>query len=95
MVSSLLRGGVPLEIVTSLFVISCSVLGSRAKVAFKENKLARCFRLMKYCVFLFLLWFLVMIAKDLGVPFLPVALDLTFILSAVRLLIKASVSASD
>ena len=90
MVSSLLRGGVPAEIVASLFVISCAVLGLRAKVAFKEKNLARGFRLLIDCVFLFLLWFGVMVAKDLKVPFLSVALDTTFILSVVLLLIKTS-----
>lgn len=94
MVDSLLMEGVPLGIVVGLLVISCTVLGLQAKVAFKENNLDRGFRLLRYGVFLFLLWFWVMVAKDLRVPFLSVALDLTFILYAVLLLIKASVSAS-
>jgi hypothetical protein len=37
MVSSLLMEGVPLGIVVGLLVISCTVLGLQAKVAFKEN----------------------------------------------------------
>jgi len=95
MVSSLLIEGVPLGIVVGVFVISVTMFGLQAKVAFKENNLARGFRLLRYGVFLFLLWFWVMVAKDLRVPFLSVALDLTFILCAVLLLIKASVSASN
>lgn len=95
MVSRLLIEGLPIGIVAGVFVISCTVLGLRARDAFKEKNFARGFRLLGYGVFLFFLWFWVMVAKDLKVPFFSVALDLSFSLFAVLLLIRASLSASE
>ncbi len=95
MVSNFVLEGLPVGIISGVLVSSCIVLGVRARAAFREGNLARCSQLLRYVVFLLLLWLWVMVAKDLKIPFLSVVSDLTFISVSTLLLIKEAVSAGD
>jgi hypothetical protein len=83
------QSGLPPGALAGLFVCVCGIAGTKAKALYTQGDRLMSFRLLRYCVWLFILWFWAMLVGDLNIWFLTLTSHLAFVLVSIVLLTKS------
>lgn len=83
------QGGLPQGALAGLFICVCGIVGIKAKTLYTQGNRLMISQLLRYCVWLFILWFWAMLVRDLNIWFLTLTSHLAFVLVSIVLLTKS------
>ncbi|MEJ5384973.1 MAG: hypothetical protein WHS44_08855 [Fimbriimonadales bacterium] len=90
MIDNCIQSGLPLGVITGLFVVGGGILGRKAKECFAAGRTSEGLCLIRSLLFNLILFFIILIVKDVGKPFIALILDFTFLIITIIVLVKAS-----